>query len=125
EFLGQLREAGFGIALSSPSLSPFQPLDENIQINQLKLGHQTVKQISAVSQSEELARQWISIAHQHHISVVAVGIETSQQLGFFRSNQCDQAQGFIISPPLAAEDLPTFLHHNLPLLNEDIFSSST
>ncbi|MEW6179100.1 MAG: signal peptidase I [Chloroflexota bacterium] len=125
EVLGQLREAGFGIALSSPSLTPLQPLGENIQINQLKLGYQTVKQISAVSQSEELARRWISIAHQHHISVVAVGIETSQQLGFFRSNQCDQAQGFIISPPLAAEDLPGFLRHNQPLLNESFFSASS
>ncbi|MEJ5201983.1 MAG: signal peptidase I [Anaerolineales bacterium] len=123
EILNQLREAGFGIALSSPSHHPFPLLDERLQINQLKLGHQTVKQINAVGQSEELARQWIEIAHQHQISVVAVGIETSQQLGFFRSNQCDNAQGFIISPPLAAEDLPKFLCGNLTLFSDSIFSS--
>lgn len=121
----QLREAGFGISLSSPSLNQIHPFRENIQINQVKLGYQTVKQIHTVSQSEDLVRQWISYAHQNQISVVAVGIETSQQLGFFRSTNCDQAQGFIISPPLAAEDLPHYIQGNLSRLNLNIFRTST
>jgi len=40
---------------------------------------------------------------------VAEGVETEAQRGFLESHDCTGLQGYLLSPPLAAEDVPAFL----------------
>ncbi len=108
ENLRQLREAGFGIVLNAGERFNPEALEAE-PVQQIKLGYPVVQKLSAVSEMQDLASRWISQAHERKIRVSAVGVETSQQLGFFRLHACDQAQGYWISPPVAAEDLPNFL----------------
>lgn len=117
ENLRQLREAGFGIVLNASERLDLEALQAGEDIQQIKLGYPTVQKWTMGSQMEEQAREWISQAHQRKIRVAAVGVETSQQLGFFRLNACDQAQGYWISPPVAAEDLHGYLSQKQVLVN--------
>ena len=46
----------------------------------------------------------ITLAHNLGQTVVAEGVETPEQLAFLRSKKCDYVQGYLISPPLPAEE---------------------
>jgi EAL domain-containing protein (putative c-di-GMP-specific phosphodiesterase class I) len=37
------------------------------------------------------------------MAVVAEGVETFEQLEFLQSHQCNEIQGFLFSPPVAAD----------------------
>ena len=43
------------------------------------------------------------------LDVVAEGVETEAQRAFLESKGCTGLQGYLLSPPLAAEDVPAFL----------------
>lgn len=44
----------------------------------------------------------IELSHALGKRVVAEGVETRQQLEFLREQGCDEAQGFLLSPPVEA-----------------------
>jgi EAL domain-containing protein (putative c-di-GMP-specific phosphodiesterase class I) len=43
------------------------------------------------------------------LEVVAEGVETNAQRAFLESHGCDGFEGYLLSPPLAAADVPGFL----------------
>ena len=46
----------------------------------------------------------IAMAHQLGIEVLAEGVERKEQLDFLRSHRCDKIQGYLLSPPVPAEE---------------------
>jgi EAL domain-containing protein (putative c-di-GMP-specific phosphodiesterase class I) len=46
----------------------------------------------------------IALAHALDMVVVAEGVETQTQLAQLKYLQCDEMQGFLLAPPLSAED---------------------
>lgn len=46
----------------------------------------------------------LSMARQMKLHVVAEGVETDEQLVFLQNHQCEEAQGFLFSKPVAAAD---------------------
>ena len=52
------------------------------------------------------------LAHGLALKVVAEGVEDQQQLDFLRGEQCDEVQGYLISPPMRAEGLADLLRKN-------------
>lgn len=44
------------------------------------------------------------MAHTMNMKVVAEGVETGRQSDFLRALNCDEAQGFLFSRPLTAEE---------------------
>ncbi len=107
--LRRLKDIGIGVTISTSAGKSLQMLDSEMGISRVKLGRTLVQRMATVGNVNEMARQWITVAHERKINVVAVGVETSEQLGFFRLNACDEAQGYFISPPLPAEDVLPFL----------------
>ena len=51
----------------------------------------------------------ISLAHNFGIEVLAEGVETQSQLDRLTQIGCDKIQGFFISPPVLAEEIPSLL----------------
>ncbi|MDH3476426.1 MAG: EAL domain-containing protein, partial [Rhodospirillales bacterium] len=51
----------------------------------------------------------IRLGHSLNIRVLAEGVETEEQLAFLIEQGCEEAQGFLLSRPLGAEDFVAFL----------------
>jgi signal peptidase I len=115
--LRQLKEMGIGVTISTSVEKSPQILNTEVGINRVKLGRALAQRMATIGGFNEIARQWIAVAHERKINVVAVGVETSEQLGFFRLNACDEAQGYFISPPLPAEDVLLYLRREGNLLD--------
>jgi EAL domain-containing protein (putative c-di-GMP-specific phosphodiesterase class I) len=52
-----------------------------------------------------IVRAIIQLAHDLGLVVVGVGVETPEQLDMMQLLGCDQAQGFLFSPPVPAAEL--------------------
>jgi diguanylate cyclase (GGDEF)-like protein/PAS domain S-box-containing protein len=59
---------------------------------------------------ETIVRTVIGMAHGLGLEVVAEGVETRGQLSFLSENHCDIVQGYVIAPPLPAEEFENFFH---------------
>lgn len=110
--LNQLRKMGikisiddFGTGYSSLSYLNRLPLDT------LKIDRTFIQEISDSSKSKSLVSAIISLAHGLNMKVVAEGVETEEQLKFLKLHQCQEAQGYLFSPPILPKDFEGFLTH--------------
>ncbi|MFP7299750.1 EAL domain-containing protein [Neobacillus niacini] len=111
--LNQLRKMGmkisiddFGTGYSSLSYLNRLPLDT------LKIDRTFIQEISESSKSKSLISAIISLAHGLNMKVVAEGVETEEQLKFLKLHQCQEAQGYLFSPPVLPKDFEGFLTHH-------------
>jgi EAL domain-containing protein (putative c-di-GMP-specific phosphodiesterase class I) len=51
-----------------------------------------------------IGRATIELGHSLNLLVVAVGVETEEQLEFLRMLECDRAQGFFYLPAVPADE---------------------
>ena len=101
--LGCMRELGFRVSIDDfgtgqSSLAQLKrlPLDE------LKIDRSFVMNMTD-AKDEAIVRATIELAHRLSLSVVAEGVENDEVLTRLRSFGCEYAQGYHISPPIAAE----------------------
>ena len=59
-----------------------------------------------------IVRTIMSLAHSLNFKVVAEGVETEEQANLLRLLKCDQAQGYLYSPPVSAENFFSLLASN-------------
>ena len=72
-------------------------------------GAEIVKKITADPAYEGIVRTCVSLARELNLKVVAEGVETEPQAAALRALGCDQAQGFLYSPPVPADQLVRML----------------
>jgi EAL domain-containing protein (putative c-di-GMP-specific phosphodiesterase class I) len=75
----------------------------------LKIDKSFVGEMEQREENRKLVHAMINLAHNLSLEVVAEGVETPEQLALLRSFNCDQAQGFLISHPLAMPELMQYL----------------
>ena len=51
----------------------------------------------------------LAVAHSLGLDVVAEGVETHAQAAFLRDNRCEQAQGYLYSRAVPADQLAQFV----------------
>jgi EAL domain-containing protein (putative c-di-GMP-specific phosphodiesterase class I) len=108
--LRALREMGmhislddFGTGYSSLAYLSKLPLDD------LKIDRVFVRGMTEKAEDTSIVSTIISLAQGLNLKVVAEGVETEEQAQLLRLLRCDQVQGFLFSPPVAADKIQVLL----------------
>ena len=101
-----LRESGIKVAIDDfgtgySSLSYLARLP----IQAVKIDQRFVHGLEHNRNDESITQAIIALSHSLGLRVIAEGVETATQFGFLKDHGCDEAQGFLISKPLEANDL--------------------
>jgi len=112
--LGALRQIGvkvaiddFGTGYSSLSYLRKFPLDA------LKIDQSFVRQLSSAGRDTIIVTAVIGMARSLELRVVAEGVETLDELAFLRSLECDEAQGYYYSRPVAPQQFAALLRDGI------------
>ncbi len=110
--LRALKELGVGVAIddfgtgySSLSYLKRFPLDI------LKIDQSFVRDIEEGRSDPVIISAIIAMARSLGLRTVAEGVETARQLEFLREEGCEEVQGFLLSPPLSAEEIVDYLRN--------------
>lgn len=71
-------------------------------IHAVKIDRTVVSDVATDASHAAVAKAVIAVARVLNIKGLAEGVETQEQLNFFRSEQCDDAQGYMFGKPLPA-----------------------
>jgi diguanylate cyclase (GGDEF)-like protein/PAS domain S-box-containing protein len=88
----------FGTGFSSLAYLTRFPIDK------IKIDRSFVRNLAADDADDAIVDTIIVMAHTLGMRVVAEGLETNEQLEYLRERKCDQAQGFMFSEAVFAED---------------------
>jgi len=97
----------FGTGYSSLSYLKRFPIDA------LKIDQSFIREVTTNADDAALATSIILMGRSLKLRVVAEGVETESQLSFLRIMQCDEAQGFLYSPPVPAAEAVRFLREGV------------
>ena len=108
--LNRLQQLGVKIALDDfgtgySSLNYLQLLP----IDVVKIDRSFVKDITSDPKKATITESIISMSHSLDLKVLAEGIETPEQHEFLYKIKCDQAQGYLFSKPLPADEMSKLL----------------
>ncbi len=109
EKLRKLSEAGVGIALDDfgTGYSSLRYL-RDLPANTLKIDRSFLNTIAS-EKGKSLLDAIISIGHSLGMSLVAEGVETTQQLASASGLSCDRIQGYLIARPMPEDDVAVFI----------------
>ena len=99
--LNKLVEQGFPLLLDDFG-SGYSSLGYllDLPFTKVKLDRAFTAAVAPGNRTHHLMRGIIMLAHSVGLQVVAEGVESAEQLQLLRDADCDQAQGYFISPPL-------------------------
>ena len=105
--LHQIKKLGVGIAMddfgtgySSLSYMRSFPFDK------IKIDQSFIREIGNKVESTAIIRAVTGMCESLGITVTAEGVETRQQLNLLRAERCTEIQGYLISKPRPARDIP-------------------
>lgn len=119
EMLYELKSLGvlisidnFGKAYSSLGRLKLLPLD------QVKIDMEFVRGIAEGNKNEAITKTIIQLGRNLNLNVIAEGVETLEQLEFFKKENCDEVQGYYFYRPMMAEDFELILKERVDRKNK-------
>jgi EAL domain-containing protein (putative c-di-GMP-specific phosphodiesterase class I) len=91
----------FGTGYSSMSLMKKFPIDT------IKIDRSFVRDLAESPEDRAIATAIISMGKALGLTVVAEGVETTEQDIFLRGHACDEVQGYLFSEPVRPEMIPS------------------
>jgi diguanylate cyclase (GGDEF)-like protein/PAS domain S-box-containing protein len=82
---------------------------QKFSIDALKIDQSFVRRITTAPTETTIVTAVISMARSLKLRVVAEGVETLKELEFLQAHQCDEAQGYYFSRPVAPEQFAKLL----------------
>ena len=110
DVLDAFRDAGFSLAIDDFG-SGYSSLGylKRFQVSVLKIDQQFVKRLPDDTEDAAIVSAVIQMAKALGITVVAEGVETEAQSAFLSEHGCDILQGYLISRPIAPQQLIEFI----------------
>ncbi len=108
--LRELADMGVRISLDDfgTGYSPLIYL-KRLPIRRLKIGRPFIQNIATDTNDQAIVAAVATLAHGMKWRVTAEGVETDEQLSSLNETQCDEAQGYLFSRPLPAEEFKELL----------------
>jgi diguanylate cyclase (GGDEF)-like protein len=102
--INQLKQLGVSIAIDDfgTGYSSFGRL-RHFAVDRLKIDRSFVTSITECGDDRAIAAAIIAMSHSLRINVTAEGVENFPQLAFLQEQECQDAQGFLLSRPLQAD----------------------
>lgn len=112
--LGEIQSSGVSISIDDfgtgySSLSYLRRLP----VNTLKIDQSFIRDLTTNRDGAAIVSATIALAHTLQLKVVAEGVTSTEQVAFLQAHDCDEAQGFLLSPPIPAEELAALLNKGL------------
>lgn len=82
---------------------------EAVPVDKLKIDRSLISKICNSHDDSPIVSSTIILAKRMNLKVVAEGIETREQLVYLKVAGCDIAQGYHLSRPIPAEQVPEFV----------------
>ncbi len=110
ETVSHLRDLGFIVEMDDfgSGYSSLNMLNE-MPIDILKLDMKFIQSETAKPNSQGILQFIVSLARWMHLSVVAEGVETKEQLDRLNEIGCDYVQGYYFAKPMPCQDFETLL----------------
>jgi len=83
---------------------------QRFSTDQLKIDQSFIRPMNALDEPQPIVRGLIGLAHDLGMTVVAEGVETTNQLKILAKLNCDEYQGFLRSKPIASTRFVKLLH---------------
>ena len=109
----QLRELGVRLSLDDfgTGYSSLGHL-KRFPLHRIKIDRTFIRDVLVEPDNACIVSAIISLAHSLRISVVAEGVETTEQMAYLRKLSCEEAQGYLFSKPICAREFTAMLHSN-------------
>jgi EAL domain-containing protein (putative c-di-GMP-specific phosphodiesterase class I) len=80
-------------------------------ISTLKIDRHFTRQLGEDAEDRAITQAVIAMGQSLGLATVAEGVESGAGLDLLRRMGCTMAQGYVIAPPLATDDVPAFVRH--------------
>jgi len=106
----ELRERGFTISIDDFG-TQYSSLNylKRLPVDKIKIDRSFISGISRDRKDEAIIVAMLHIASRLNLTVIAEGVETSEQLEFLQENNCHEIQGFIFHKPQPADRIERLL----------------
>ena len=84
----------------------------HVPVNTIKIDRAFVGDIAGGKSDGAIAKAVVALGKSQNLRVVAEGVETERQLEFLGEIGCDACQGYLVTPPLAADAFVGWLEEN-------------
>jgi diguanylate cyclase (GGDEF)-like protein/PAS domain S-box-containing protein len=114
KLLNDIRQRGVRLAIDDFGTGySSMALIKRFPIHTLKIDRSFVREIPKNPEDNAIAEAIIGMAKALGLSVVAEGVETTEQEDFLRARACDEMQGFLFSKPLAPEAFAVMMREHV------------